>query len=440
MANSKSMDIELRKLHFDGQNPRHDDLNDEPEIINELYGKEHVLGLIKHIAVNGLSPLDRMAVIKHPKLAGHYIVVEGNRRLCALKLLNDPAKAPSTVSKKAVANAKETSKATIKALEVVVFPNKETASVWIKLRHEGEQDGAGLKKWDAAQIARNSANSDGFDNPNALALAFLDYAVAHELISKAQQKKIAITTITRYLSNPVVRHALGLNGARKLELLVPESEFKIVAKQFLDDALAGEESPLTSRTNSKQRADYAQDLIRKGVAPKTRLKQPIAALAVAQPTSTATSSATRHSKNPDHRPRVIPNEFKVPIKDRVLKRVFDELRDIDPENFSFATAYLLRAFIELTAMGYAQKNNLGHNGELNAVIGRCVKHLESQGLPEKYAKPLRVMASEKDARVSPHSLGAWVHGSAIPTGAELKRRWDTIEGGFAMMLKDLSQP
>jgi hypothetical protein len=150
-----------------------------------------------------------------------------------------------------------------------------------------------------------------------------------------------------------------------------------------------------------------------------------------------TGNRGRHSINPDKRAKVVPASFRVSIRDTVLKRIFDELRKIDPEEFSFSAAYLVRAFVEQTAVLYAKKYALGHQGDLNIVIGRCVKKLEEGDADRRACKPLKEMSTDKHSRLSPDGLGAWVHGSVIPTAAELKRRWDAIEPGFKLMLEAL---
>ena len=64
-------------------------------IRDSLLGKEKVRKLAEDIATKGISPLDRLGVTAHPKVNDSYVAVEGNRRLCALKLLADPEKAPT---------------------------------------------------------------------------------------------------------------------------------------------------------------------------------------------------------------------------------------------------------------------------------------------------------------------------------------------------------
>jgi len=87
--------VALSRLHLDPRNPRHDVTEDEPSIIEKLVRDEQILPLAEDICKRGLSPLERLAVIPHPILDSHFVMVEGNRRLCSLKLLRDPKRAPA---------------------------------------------------------------------------------------------------------------------------------------------------------------------------------------------------------------------------------------------------------------------------------------------------------------------------------------------------------
>jgi hypothetical protein len=437
MANGIDVQVDVSRLHLDSENPRHDPITDEPEIISRLYGLERVLVLAKSIAKNGTSPLERMAVIEHPDRPGHFIVVEGNRRLCALKLLRDPQKAPTPGGRRSLEEAKRIALDLPKKLDVVKFADREAARVWISIRHEGEQQGAGTKKWSADQKTRHDRSGARSTNPNVQALALVEYALASGLVSQQQRDALSLTTLTRYLGNPIFRHTLGLANKLDVTIDVAQDEFNRALQRFLLDALPapGATAAVNSRSNQKEWKAYAQTLKDAGLAPHTRLPAPVAA--TPKPSEKPKPSGGRHSTSPDKRAKVVPSEFKVAIADRVLKRVFDELRIIDPELFPFSAGYLLRAFVEQTAHLYAKKHALGHEGQLNQVIGRCVAKLQADGAAARTCKPLNEMSSDKHSRLSPDGLGAWVHGSVIPTGAELKRRWDAIEAGFRLMLEAL---
>ena len=64
--------------------------------------REEVYPLARDIARHGLNPLERLALIpvksRGRQITG-YTMAEGNRRLCAIKLLGDPERAPANLRK-----------------------------------------------------------------------------------------------------------------------------------------------------------------------------------------------------------------------------------------------------------------------------------------------------------------------------------------------------
>ena len=98
--------INLDELHFDPQNPRLPVelyyANDET-VLRHLLLKGDLVELMASLGQLGYSPAEPLLVI--PRTEGGYVVIEGNRRLAALKLLANPDIAPvrSAAVKKAVA-------------------------------------------------------------------------------------------------------------------------------------------------------------------------------------------------------------------------------------------------------------------------------------------------------------------------------------------------
>jgi hypothetical protein len=434
--------VPLQKIYLDNENARYDPIDSEPEITAHLIAHEYVRALARDIVRRGsTSPLERMAVIPHPEITNAYITAEGNRRLCALKLLHEPDKAPEGERSYFRQLGKEMN-SPVTSMEVVVFKDREAARPWVSLRHEGAQDGVGTRTWTTRQKARFDEAGGRPTNPNLLAVAVIDYALKKGLITPKDHARINVTTVTRFLGNPVVRNVLGLGSRWELKINVPEAEFDVVLVQFLKDALAGGKSGVTSRTDKDDREAYAHKLRKEGVAPKSRLKAPLNLDSKTGKVAggvSASAKKLRHTRNPDTRPHVVPTEFVVQIRNRVLKRVYDELRGIDAEDYSFAAGYLFRAFIEQAARLFCKQYSLGFEGDLHVLLGRVARKLEADdALTNHQLKPLRVMASDKDNRLSPDSLGAWVHGSMIPTRAELNRRWETLEPCLRAILDRLN--
>jgi len=436
----KTIEVLVNKLFLDKTNSRHEPLDNEPEIIERLLKKEKADRVAKSIAeVGDLNPLERIGVIAHPDIKGGYVVIEGNRRVCALKMLHDPDKAPKQLQNR-VLEYKQKGRPIPTKVDVVLFDTEAEAEPWITMRHEGEQDGVGTRQWTPEGKARQAAKVGG-QNANHLAISVLGYATKRGLLNAAETESIPATTITRYLGNPIMRHALGLSSGKALEIDVPTEQFDTAIEVFLRDALPipGKTSKVHSRSKAADWKAYAESLSAGGHAPTTRLKKPVALKAVRGKES---SKKTRLS-NPDNRSSIVDASFRYSFSsDPILSRVFRELRGIDASTFGFAAGYLLRAFVERLAHNYAKKYRLGKDGDLHLVIDRCVKHLEknttlitklSQKGFNSAIQPLRTMVSDKHNRLSPDTLGSWVHGSSVPTRAELNRRWESMAPGLKLL-------
>lgn len=402
---------------------------------------EQILPLAEDICDRGLSPLERLAAIPHPTLDGHFVMVEGNRRLCSLKLLRDPAKAP-VADRKAFKKLAERKPALPRSLEIAVFSNRSLANQWIALKHGGQQGGIGTKSWTSTQSSRFKNSLYNGAKPNSLALAILDYAVDGGILPAEQRARIALTTVTRYLTNPVVRSALGLTSPSEFLVNVERSEFDLALSRFIEDVLSGK---VHSRSKATERAEYGRGLIASGHSPSTTLPDSYSPSAPVAPPPKADSETTastgsnptprRNNRSPDLGTKVIRTGYAVHISDHTTKRVFDELRDIDASKFTFAAAALMRLFMELVCRAYAKKCGLGDIGDLSAVIGRCASHMErTTGARKSVFQIWRTLSSNAQHYLSPGTLGTYIHGGSTPVLTELRRGWVDLEDGFTLML------
>lgn len=431
-------EIDLSRIYLDNNNPRHDPIKNEAEIISHLLVNEHIKPLARHIAKAGMtSPLERIAVVAHSKVKGAYIAAEGNRRLCAIKLLADPDKANTEANKKYFRNLAAEMERQPNKLEAVVFKDMKAARPWISLRHEGEQGGIGTTAWDAQQKARFNAQGGGSPNPNIQASLLMDYVRDHGLLRADQIAALSITTLTRYLSNPVFRDMLGLADGKTLTITVPRDEFHHAVVRFLSDAL-DKNSGVNSRTSAKDRKDYAEKLRTEGVAPATRGLPPEDIKDSPRPPPPAAPAKQRNNRSPDDRRKVIPATFVAHINDKILKRLYDELRTLDAEEFPFAATYLLRAVMEQIATRFLSDNGSGMDrAELHKKLERMAELLKNQGMTDSQLKVLRTMSSDKDSRYSPDTIGHFVHGGAVPTRMDAIKTWDSIERVISTALKQL---
>lgn len=140
--------IPLAELHFDPENPRlpsNRRKSDENAIIQWMLKEAELLDLMSSIATTGYSDAEPLLVI--PRSSDGYTVVEGNRRLAALKLLNEPALA--TLRKKSVGEI--VSEATYRAstpIPVIIYSQRSDILDYLGYRHI-----TGTKAWGPRQKA-----------------------------------------------------------------------------------------------------------------------------------------------------------------------------------------------------------------------------------------------------------------------------------------------
>ena len=437
----------LNQLHFFPQNPRREPMADEDAIRTVLCQEEGVVNLARHLAKHGLNPLDRIAIIAHPKLPGHFVVVEGNRRLCALQLLRDPERTPKTSAKKIFAKLKTEGMPLPATIPGVLFAKEGGARTWMSVKHEGEQGGIGTVEWDSPQKARfnrqGSTSQTRPKNPNEQSLTLLDYAEATGLLTAEERGKIAITTIRRYLSNPNVRAALALLNAEDLTTDADIQQFNAGLRRFLLDAIPSEDqknpSAVNSRTSSAERIAYAEKLRQDGVAPAKRDVTPYKpeSTAAAATVSNATAVVAKRSKrSPDLRPYVVRTDFREISGDATLARMVIEGKKLRVDDFVFSANYLVRAILERIVNLYAKRNGIGASRDLEKLISACAKHAETSTPPAPRAvvQILNKTASNQHASHAPDTLGAGVHGGVIPSARDIRRNWDTLQPVFEWLL------
>lgn len=249
--------IPLDRIFLHLENPRHEPFEKQSQIIEWLCSNEEVPQLARDIAQHGLSPFDRFGVfLDHNAEANEeiYITAEGNRRLCALMLLADPDLAPP--EKKSFFENQVETWSPITEVPCVIFHDLDDLDLWLKRRHHGLAGGIGQKPWNSDQKARHS----GTDSRNRLALAFLDYAEQQGLIS-LEDRKGKLTTVQRFLGNPLMREMMGLDLSTpdNLSRNRPDDDFKRLSQQFIADMLA-ENPKVHSRQNKENIVAYAREL------------------------------------------------------------------------------------------------------------------------------------------------------------------------------------
>lgn len=124
----------------------------EPQIIEQLVSAEDVKGLAATIVAKGYMPVEDLIIVEKD---GKRYVVEGNRRLCAFKLLKTPKKAPKDSISFFEKLKQKAGDELPKQLHCVVAPNRPEANIYIFSKHADE---AFSKRWQSIRQAAFIAN------------------------------------------------------------------------------------------------------------------------------------------------------------------------------------------------------------------------------------------------------------------------------------------
>jgi len=255
------LEIEIERIFLYEENPRHEPLGSEDEVIAYLCKDEQVFNLARSISEAGTNPLELLGVVQLPSSGRAaakkvYQAWEGNRRVCAIKLLNDPDRAPANLRQDFARLAAGSAHVPIKKIDSVVFDDHDDLKFWMGIIHDGAQAGVGRLDWDSDQKARHFGS-----NRNRVGLAVLDFAEGAGLIFK-DDRVGKLTTVQRFINSSVVKEALGIDATNPDNVAYnrPLEDVKKQLGRFIADLTRGQK--VTSRHNKDAVDAYGRQLAR----------------------------------------------------------------------------------------------------------------------------------------------------------------------------------
>lgn len=214
----RRQNIPIPKLRLDPVNPRLEGEGmSEDDLIYALLeadrGEAQMIALIDDIVENGLSPIDGVMVMADGE---HFVVLEGNRRVAAVKLIADSSRAPEDFPKlvKRLAAVKPSSAP--KSISCTVAPSRQAGRHWIERKHTGPAGGAGTQQWGPEQKARFSGANTG---QTAIAIAVTSYLLelhpeSEELIAAVAKARKKSTNLGRILQFEPFQTEFGIRVRR----------------------------------------------------------------------------------------------------------------------------------------------------------------------------------------------------------------------------------
>ena len=443
------IELSIDELLLDQENPRLGSTSSQSETLAGIVmlNSGHFRNLMGSIRDDGLDPGDSLYVVRSED-GQDFVVLEGNRRLSALKVLSNPdilagTDLPDAVRKPLVREATGFNRSVVEPIRCVRFDHRDEANDWIRRRHTGVAGGEGRITWKPLDIQRFANDYTTID--------VIEFVGRNAGYSKAEWDKAysalgggKSTNLTRLLESAAGQAHLEITvesgPSRKTPVLGVDPKWALgVLRRIVDDILCGE---VDSR-----RLNRATD-IEKYFAKLPSELQPGPGTTVPTPKAfkdvTLAGGKTKPPQKPPPKRKPAPRTRKAlaPKKhpfdmssSTKLAMLVKEAGSLDAGRFPLSSAFVLRAIVELAVNDYMKANGLplgvpgGQEFDLTKKAGKVVDNLRtSRKVPAKDLRAFRNRLLTRTSSCSIQSLNGFVHNRYdLPSADELRAAWESAQ-------------
>lgn len=432
--------ISLTNLTVNIENPRFELVGNQREAIQVMIEDQgdKLINLAKDIVETGmLNPGELIYVTPHQKEKGQFNVLEGNRRVTALKILTTP----SLIDGKHTAFAKrlkpyvdQFKKKPITEIPCAIFNNADDANKWIKLKHTGENDGVGIVRWDAQQVARFDERIDG---TSPVALQAIDFLKKEALVPqslKIKLKDVPSSSLDRLLKDKNVQQVIGITVKdNRLQTHLEKNEIIKGLSKIVTD-LADKKIKVKDIYTKEDREKYIETF--KPIDIPNKKKKTTSAWELTSPNQ-ATKASTISSKKKatplsTDRETVIPKDCIISIIEPRINKIYRELKSLDVNYYENSAGVIFRVFIELSLDAFIDHNKLTtvtENDKLRKKVEEVALYMELHNMANKHiCKGIRKAVNNNHDMLSMETFNAYVHNRHLsPISKDLKITWDNIQ-------------
>jgi len=438
--------VKIADLFLDPQNIRLDtniELSQDA-LINDLFSNEDALQVLTSIAVNGFFP-DEIPVVVNEN--GKLVVLEGNRRIAALKALLRPEIIP--FKEAVIKNILKTAIPPQKELEVVLAPSRDSAMVFLANKHTLNT----RRRWRPlrqayfykAQLERGKTVQDlRNDYPTVDISKFLRLINIHRIAKSISydsdviaqkvhnERTFPASTVERLYEDKQFRDFLGFDfdGDGEVKIDITKREFEKGFKRVVQDIV---EKNVDSRAlnNEQDRKNYLTRFKPEDTPKKTKSGK----------TQTSKDFKEKTIVSLSKRKHLAPNDINFSLQAPGVKRMLIELQTIDYRKFPNATHDLLRSFLECTLKSY-----FSHHGKtitpskgsyvfLDDVLKEFKSEMDTTKNNELSQVTQKIMNKATMNSYTAQALNATNHNPSIfSSETEVEETWDTMEKLFRYIL------
>jgi hypothetical protein len=431
--------VKLDELAVDTKNPRIRSAKSQKDAMRKILGeqKDKILKLAESVvAQKGMSPIDRFLLLEKKSSETQYITLEGNRRLIALKILDNPDLmdgAPvSKAFKSRIDNLSTKFKRTyVEPIDAAIAKSRKEAKYWINLRHTGANSGAGVVEWHTTQQERFQGPSPQLD--------ILDFVRDFGKLTSYEAGKLEgrfITTLRRLVDSPEVRALMGIEKiGQTVYSHYPAPEIMKVLRRIVLD-LALKSVNVTELKKVEQMKAYI------GGFPSSDLPNPATKIQPVSLKSFTTADFAVKSgppppppppppKPPPKRHGIVPPGTHLVVTAPRIWAIYDELTKLKFTQHSNAIAVLFRVFFEVSIDYFMSKNSMNTkypNGKFKSLLNKAqevIDFLVVSGADTKVFVPLKNGLNDPKSPLWIDLLHSYVHNQhSTPTRDNLSAAWD----------------
>jgi hypothetical protein len=385
------------------------------------------------------------------------IVLEGNRRLTAYKLLNNSLLAKD----KKLQDFLEAEKQKINisddfSLECVLVEDREDALRYIDRKHYNGNNEVNWKDTERAHYSKRR----GSENPLELIKIGITKIVRDLDLPEEMREQILgqgyVTTFFRTITTKPAQRLYGYyfdDG----EFKVKDADFKEKLKVIIFSVLNKQDiqgNRIDSRTlNKKEDVEKFLESVKVEDTKKVeeKIKENTTENIFGEKTVTVGPNPAKQKVLPKSTSRkyLIPMSCSLRISEVKINNIYRELREnllIDETNNAVpnAVGVLFRVFLEICLDHYAKMNQkiFKKDDTLSQKIPWVVKSLEDKGYDKKIFNNINKVGSAKkeNSYLSIDNFHEYVHSTTTqPSTNELKLKWDNLQSFFETLWIDLNK-
>lgn len=439
--------LKIADLILDVENPRNPKAHSQREALQRILHdqREKLLVLAQSIVAEGMNPMERFLVMSNAD--GSYVVLEGNRRVAALKFISTPSllddmELPQNLRKGFTKLAREFKPSDVEPLDCYEVDDRESGKGWIHLRHTGANGGKGVVDWSGMAASRFRGQSPALQALNLVSQYGGLTDEQHTLLSR-----FPITTLERLLSSREVRKRLGFDVKEgKLVSGLPPGELMKGLRRMVTD-LANGEVNVSALKNKSQQIDYIEsfdagsrpDLVKAGAI---RTVEDISSVDFARAKAGSTKQKKSARSDPSKRRTLVPRGFQLGIDDNRVADIFGELRKLRVDDAPNAVSVLFRVFLELSVDHYLDESKISlkskdpksgksYDKNLKAKTREAVDQLVKNGANAKDYDGVVRGLNVPESPIHMDLLNNYVHNRFVtPKPRELMAAWNEAQRFF----------